>query len=635
LQAGAGGAILDDVTKTLPRSVGPYRLEDKLGAGGMGVVYRATDTLLDRVVAIKMMHGADTLGDDVNLTEVGQRFLREAKAAARIKSRHVAQVLQLGTDDGDAYIVMEYLQGVALSRVIHKSGAMKPARVVHIAKQICKGMQAAHELGVVHRDLKPANVMLIEEDGDPDFVKILDFGVAKLTNDQGAQGLTQTGALLGTLPFMAPEQIGGKAVDARTDVYSLGIILYRMFTGMTVYDSDSLSEIVQHQLQTPAPSMFERVTNAEFTEAHDRIVLKCLAKDPAARWQSMRALADALDAVANGKPLPPLETGLESGVVTVVKKGIASDGALLDDPPTPGTAPPRRGATGTGGPVVDARAGNVDVDDDVTLHGGVFVNAASAVDAPSPTVAARPSLVPTVPLMATVPGPTAPTEAVVRAPSAPAAPRSHAGAVAAGVALVVVVGVVAGLVIARRDDPPVVVTPPPTSPTSPPPPTNPTTTTATTSTTNPTSTTSTSTSTSPTSGTTSLPTGTTAPPSTTSSTTTASSGPTTSSTSSGPTTPTGTTSSGTTSSTSAGTTTSPTGTSTSPTGTSTSPTSSTSSTTASSSTTAPSSSTTSSSATKPSTTEKPKTEPAKAKEPKTEPAQKPGFVRVRTKGDGT
>lgn len=150
----------------------------------MGVVYKAIDTTLDRVVAIKMVHAPEILGEGVDLIEVQVRFLREARAAARIKSRHVAQVLQLGTrDESEAYIVMEVLHGVALSKLMHKGGPMKSARVVHIARQICRVMQSAHDLGVVHRDLKPANVMLINEEGDADFVKILDFGVAKLTDD--------------------------------------------------------------------------------------------------------------------------------------------------------------------------------------------------------------------------------------------------------------------------------------------------------------------------------------------------------------------------------------------------------------------------------------------------------------------
>ncbi len=288
------------MAKDLPRHMGHYLLEEKLGSGGMGVVYRAIDTLLDRPVAIKMMHAAEQLDDDASaahVSEMGERFLREAKAAAKIKSRNVVHVLQLGTnDDGDAYMVMELLVGARLSKVMTRGGGMKPARAVHIAVQICHGMQAAHDLGIVHRDLKPANVMLVEEDGQVDVAKILDFGVAKVQDDGARQGLTQAGVLLGTLPFMAPEQFTGKPVDARTDIYALGIILYRMFTGLTVWDAESLSDIVRHQLSSVPASMFERVSNAEFTPIIDAVVLKCLEKDPARRWQSMRELAAALEA---------------------------------------------------------------------------------------------------------------------------------------------------------------------------------------------------------------------------------------------------------------------------------------------------------------------------------------------------
>jgi serine/threonine-protein kinase len=283
------------MSSTQPRQVDHYRLEEKLGAGGMGVVYRAIDTMLDRPVAIKMLHVPPELGS-AELKEAQERFLREAKAAARIRSRHVAQVLQLGTTAaGEAYIVMEYLQGETLSRLLARAGRLPASRAVAIARQICRGMQAAHELGVVHRDLKPANVMLVREEGE-EVAKVLDFGVAKLTNDDQAKGLTQTGALVGTLPFMAPEQLTSSPVDNRTDVYALGIVLYRMLTGVPVWEVDSLADIVRHQTSTPPPSMLTRVTNPGFSPALDAVVLRCLEKSPARRWQTMRALSEALEA---------------------------------------------------------------------------------------------------------------------------------------------------------------------------------------------------------------------------------------------------------------------------------------------------------------------------------------------------
>ncbi|MBM4282086.1 MAG: serine/threonine protein kinase [Deltaproteobacteria bacterium] len=304
------------MSASLPRQVDHYRLEEKLGAGGMGVVYRAIDTLLDRAVAIKMMHAPSEV-DPAVLAEAQARFLREAKAAARIRSRYVAHVLQLSTTaTGEAYIVMEFLQGETLSRALARVGRLPPARAVAIGRQLCRGMQAAHDLGVVHRDLKPANVMLVHDEGE-EVAKILDFGVAKLSNEEQTKGLTRAGALIGTLPFMAPEQLTSSPVDARTDVYALGILLYRMLTGVPLWEVESLADIVRHQISSPPPSMLTRVTNPGFTAAVDAVVLRCLEKSPAQRWQSMRELGEALETAM-----------LDPGVVpvTVVNARIPAEG---------------------------------------------------------------------------------------------------------------------------------------------------------------------------------------------------------------------------------------------------------------------------------------------------------------------
>jgi serine/threonine protein kinase len=293
------------MTRDLPRQVDHYRLEERLGAGGMGVVYRAVDTLLDRPVAIKMMHTPEHIDDDASVAELHERFLREARAAARIRSRFVAQVLQLGTTaEGETYIVMELLRGVSLSRVLARGGRLPPARAVALARHICRGMQAAHDLGIVHRDLKPANVMIVEEEGE-EIAKVLDFGVAKLTHEQHTKGLTQAGAVLGTLTFMAPEQISNGPVDPRSDIYALGMVVYRMLTGLPVWDADNLSDIVRHQLMSAPPSMFERLSNLSIPPALDSVVLRCLEKAPAMRWQSMRELGDALERALHASPSSP------------------------------------------------------------------------------------------------------------------------------------------------------------------------------------------------------------------------------------------------------------------------------------------------------------------------------------------
>lgn len=328
--------------RPLPSMMDHYRLEEQLGAGGMGVVYRALDTRLERSVAIKMMFAPELLGDGVNAAEAQERFLREARAAARIKSRFVAQVLQLGTSEqGEPYIVMEMLRGVSLSRLLAKVGRLPPERVVLLGRQVCRGMQAAHDLGIVHRDLKPANVMIVEEEGE-ELAKVLDFGVAKMTTDRRSHGLTQTGAVVGTLAFMSPEQLAAEPVDHRTDIYALGMMLYRMFTGANVWEAESLSDIVRHQMNSRAPTMLERVTDASITPALDRVVLRCLEKQPGARWSSMSELGDALEAALRSrrdgsKPRVPTAAEDAETMITEVTPGPVDDDA-------PRTSPTANGA---------------------------------------------------------------------------------------------------------------------------------------------------------------------------------------------------------------------------------------------------------------------------------------------------
>lgn len=283
------------------RRIGSYILVERLGRGGMGVVWRARDPDLEREVAIKMM----TSGEEHTAVEeeLAQRFLLEARAAARIQSRHVVQVMQLGrTEQGEVFIVMELLKGRSLHAVL-REGAIPPPRALRIARQLARGMAAAHALGVVHRDLKPANVMLAELDGE-ETAKILDFGVAKLTKD-GGRGLTQNGAMIGTVPYMAPEQVLGEPVDGRTDVYALGVVLFRMLTGEHLYDSDVLSDLLRHQVSTRAPRIRDRAPDVAVSARVEGIVARCLEKDPSARFQSMEELEAALAAAEQTGPSRP------------------------------------------------------------------------------------------------------------------------------------------------------------------------------------------------------------------------------------------------------------------------------------------------------------------------------------------
>jgi serine/threonine-protein kinase len=415
-----------------------------------------------------MMLPAEGLGDGVNLDEMQARFLREAKAAARIQSRHVASVLHFGQDVNDegetiAYIVMEFLKGKRLDKVINRDGPLSPSRAVHIGTQIAKGMAAAHDLGIVHRDLKPANIMLVEEEGDPDFVKILDFGVAKLTHDQQTHALTQAGAFLGTLAFMAPEQVSGGEVDARADIYSLGIILYRMFTGVPVWDADSLSDIVRHQLSSRPPSMAERVAAPLFTAAHDAVVLRCLEKAPAARYQTMLDLAAALRAAEDAPSAMVGGTVATVAASTPPTTGTPSrerHGDGMDTSPTsPGTNPTGADRGWTVGLSEGSASATTVTDDDSVFAAG---SSQARVIAVSPTTAPPP---------APAPPPTGLDMPRTAAPPVSPSPRPL-GLVIGLIAAAAVGGIILASVLGRSPAPPPATTASAASrtPPSPPPP---------------------------------------------------------------------------------------------------------------------------------------------------------------------
>lgn len=282
---------MSDNDDSLPRLLGGrYQLEAKLGSGGMGVVYRATDLTMQRAVAVKLIRGVDGVALD---EEVAGRFLREAKNTARIQHENIIEVYDLGrSDQGDMFFVMELLEGESLSTKLRRDGKLTPAVSVHIARQMCAALHVAHSAGIIHRDLKPANVMLIRRAGQDDYVKVLDFGVAKsYTPDQQTQ-LTHTGMLVGTVEYMAPEQIMGRKVDGRTDIYALGVVLYRMLTGKAPFRDGGVPALIHAHLNVFPKPMTE--TAPEIPGALDRVVLRCLAKQPERRYESMEELSRAL-----------------------------------------------------------------------------------------------------------------------------------------------------------------------------------------------------------------------------------------------------------------------------------------------------------------------------------------------------
>jgi serine/threonine protein kinase len=281
-----------------------YEIQEKLAEGGMGVVYAAVDTTLDRKVAIKMIRPELGTNADGTATEEGVgRFLNEAKAAAKIQSAHVARVLHFGrTDTGELYLILEFLEGSTLGQLLRRESRLKPPRAVKIVRQICRGLKAAHDLGIVHRDLKPANIMLIDQDGDPEFVKILDFGVAKLLGE-AESGLTQAGALVGTYTSMAPEQVQGGTIDARTDIYALGVLLFRLLTGQPPFSGTDPALILHHHCFKAPPRLREVVPAEGISPALEAVVLQCLAKDPSQRISSMAELERRLEALASDDSL--------------------------------------------------------------------------------------------------------------------------------------------------------------------------------------------------------------------------------------------------------------------------------------------------------------------------------------------
>lgn len=257
-----------------------YNLIKKLGTGGMGEVYKAYDAELEREVAIKLMH-PHLMNDENN----AERFLREARAAARLIHPNIVTMHEIGTSKLGRYIVMEYVQGVPLTDILEKEGMLEIDRVAGIMSQVCDGLQKAHGMGILHRDIKPDNILLTNED----VVKILDFGIAKISTKMG---LTGSGDILGTVEYMAPEQMMGGELDQRSDIYALGVVLYQLLTARLPFIGDSPVEIIYKKLneEPPPPSYYNNAVTSEI----DEIVLKALSELKENRWESAEALGKAL-----------------------------------------------------------------------------------------------------------------------------------------------------------------------------------------------------------------------------------------------------------------------------------------------------------------------------------------------------
>ena len=281
------------------RRLGPYEILSAIGAGGMGEVYKARDTRLERIVAIKVLptHLADR-------SDLRERFEREAKTIASMNHPHICVLYDIGQQDGIDYLVMEYLEGETLAQRLQK-GPLPLEQVLRFAIEIADALDKAHRKGVTHRDLKPGNIMLTKSGS-----KLLDFGLAKLKQEvspanldltelpTAKEPLTAQGAILGTLQYMAPEQIEGKEVDARTDIFAFGAVVYEMLTGQRAFQGKSQASLIAKILEIdPAPiSSLQPMT----PPALDRVVKKCLAKEPEKRWQAASDVCDELKWIAEG-----------------------------------------------------------------------------------------------------------------------------------------------------------------------------------------------------------------------------------------------------------------------------------------------------------------------------------------------
>jgi eukaryotic-like serine/threonine-protein kinase len=297
-----------------------YRLIEILASGGMGKVYYATDSRLGRAVAVKMLR--DDLAHDERFVE---RFRREARAAASLSHPNVAGVYDYGEDEGRYFIVMEYVDGRDLARVLREEGPLSPDRAARIGAQVADALAHAHAAGLVHRDVKPANVIVL----DGNRVKVTDFGIARAAGDAT---LTAAGSVLGTAQYISPEQAEGNSAGPQSDIYSLGIVLYEMLTGAVPFTGDSaLGVAMRHVTDTvPPPSEL----NGDVPKAFDQVVAKATVKNPSDRYSDARAMALALSEAAQ-----PTGEGETAPVVTpteVLPAGAAAAATTQSVWPIPG-----------------------------------------------------------------------------------------------------------------------------------------------------------------------------------------------------------------------------------------------------------------------------------------------------------
>ncbi len=287
-------AALESSDPLIGQLVGNFRIVRRLGAGGMGVVYLGEHAVIGSRVAVKMLH--PHLAGDPAL--VG-RFLAEARAVNLIGHENIVCIFDLNRLGADRYyLVMEYLEG----RTLAGAGPMAPGEAVSILAQICQALEAAHSTGIVHRDLKPENVFLIRRGGADGFVKLVDFGIAKLQSGVVGSGHTIAGMVVGTPEFMPPEQWAGEAIDGRADLYALGVMAFQLLTGKLPFAANDVIGFYRQHLEAPVPSL--RALNPQVGEALEQVVVKALAKQRGERFENARAMKEALERALQAPAAP-------------------------------------------------------------------------------------------------------------------------------------------------------------------------------------------------------------------------------------------------------------------------------------------------------------------------------------------
>jgi serine/threonine-protein kinase len=308
-----------------------YELDGRLGSGGMSSVYKATDRVLERTVAVKLL--AEHLSDDDKFVA---RFRREALAVAKLIHPNIVQVFDTGVDDDRHYIVMEYVQGRSCAQLLQTNRQLDPDVAVEIGGQSCSGLEYAHRQGIIHRDVKPGNLMVIggpATDGSDEEmkVKLTDFGIARATEQTR---LTQVGSVVGTAAYLAPEQARGEEAGPATDVYALGVVLYQLLTGRLPYEGSTLAEMaMRRESERPLPPSSY---NPDVPETLSAAVLQALESDPAARFGSARSLADGLRAGQAGR-----DPSTVAGALTDATRALPRTHEEPVTPVAPGPPPPR------------------------------------------------------------------------------------------------------------------------------------------------------------------------------------------------------------------------------------------------------------------------------------------------------